>query len=271
MGALLANYDIFQRRGVQKALNEKTRVSPSLVIDGNFGAKSVAALQTFQKQNNLTPDGVYGPATAALLDPFIQQKYALMADFQSAAATLGVSVASVLAVCETESKGSGFFADGTCQILFERHYMYNLLVQAKSQGVANGLSNRFPSIINPTPGGYSGGPAEYTRLNLAMSVDQACALQSASWGLFQIMGANFHFCGYSSIFNYVADMKLSEKKHVAGFIQFIKTYRQGALWTAMKNNDFETFASIYNGPKNVADYAPKMASNFDLWKNTALA
>lgn len=271
MGALPVNYDIFQRRNVQKALNEKTRVSPALVIDGNFGAKSVAALQTFQKANNLTPDGVYGPATQALLDPFINQKYANMADMQSAAATLGLPLALVVAVCETEAKGSGFFSDGTCQILFERHWMYQLLVTAKTKGVADGLSNRYPSVINPTPGGYSGGPAEYQRLNLAMTVDQSCALQSASWGLFQIMGLNYTFCGYSSIFNYVADMKLSEKKHVTAFVSYIQKYRGGALWNALKAQNFLAFATGYNGKGNAQDYATRTQNNFTLWKQQLAA
>lgn len=271
MGALPVNYDIFQRRNVQKALNEKTRVSPPLTIDGNFGPKSVAVLQTFQKQNGLTADGVYGTQTQALLDPFISQKYATMADMQWAAATLGLPLALVVAVCETEAKGSGFFADGTCQILFERHWMYQLLVAQKTKGVADGLSNRFPSIINPTPGGYAGGTAEYPRLNLAMSVDQSCALQSASWGLFQIMGLNFMFCGYSSIFNYVADMKASEKNHVKAFVTYIQKYRQGALWSALKAQNFLAFATGYNGKGNAADYASRTQDNFTLWKKQLAA
>jgi peptidoglycan hydrolase-like protein with peptidoglycan-binding domain len=36
-------------------------------IDGVFGAETVAAVQQAQRNNNLEPDGVVGPATWAVL------------------------------------------------------------------------------------------------------------------------------------------------------------------------------------------------------------
>ena len=49
---------------VQYQLNKK---GYSLIVDGNFGNKSVNALISFQRKNNLTPDGVCGVMTKAKL------------------------------------------------------------------------------------------------------------------------------------------------------------------------------------------------------------
>lgn len=262
--ALPANYDYYHRRAVQKALNEKVSPSPNLVIDGNFGQKSVNALMAFQSANKLTPDGVYGSLTQGLLEPFIQQRYILMADMVAAANQLGVPLAAIAANAETESKGAGFFSNGLPTILFERRQMYLQLVQQLGQATATGLMNRYPDIINPNRN-YLGGPAEYTRLNLAITVNRPIALQSASWGVFQIMGFNFTYCGYAGIEQYVADMKISEKKHLAAYISFVQKYHGGDLLKALKNLDWETFASIYNGTAQVATYADMMDKNYMLF------
>jgi hypothetical protein len=269
MAALPDNYDFYHRCAVQKALNEKTKVSPPLKIDGAFGPASIGVLKTFQKQCNVPQTGVYDAATQALLEPFIQNRYVLLADFKAAAQELAVELPAIQAVAQTESKGAGFFTDGSCAILFERHWMYQNLLKTKAKPIVDGLSMRYPNLINPTPGGYLGGIAEYGRLNQAASIDRTCALLSASWGMFQIMGFNFTVCGYSSVEAYVADMKLSEKRQLAAFVTFIKTYRHGILWAALKNKDWVAFATAYNGTAQVADYSGNMKTNYDMFVKAA--
>jgi peptidoglycan hydrolase-like protein with peptidoglycan-binding domain len=39
-----------------------------VVVDGNFGAKTEAAVRAFQRAHGLLPDGIVGPKTWAALD-----------------------------------------------------------------------------------------------------------------------------------------------------------------------------------------------------------
>lgn len=50
---------------LQSALNACNNAG--LIVDGDFGKATRAAVLTFQKNHGLTPDGIYGPATAKKL------------------------------------------------------------------------------------------------------------------------------------------------------------------------------------------------------------
>jgi hypothetical protein len=52
-------------------------------------------------------------------------------------------------------------------------------------------------------------------------------------------------------------------KQLAGFVNFIKKYRNGDLWKALKAQDWDTVARIYNGPANVPVYSRKLKTWFD--------
>jgi hypothetical protein len=52
---------------VQDKLNEKG-TNPPLIVDGDRGPRTVAAIKTFQGSHNLTTDGIVGPETMAALN-----------------------------------------------------------------------------------------------------------------------------------------------------------------------------------------------------------
>jgi hypothetical protein len=182
-------------------------------------------------------------------------------DFSRAATALMVEIAAVKAVLAVEAKGSGFFEDGSCVILYERHKFYNELLKKKPQADVIRLATGNPSIINSQSGGYVGGMAEYNRLNMAIAIDQNCALKAASWGLFQIMGFNHLLAGYATVEAFVADMKLSEAKQLDAFVNFVKS--QPGMLKALRAKDWAEFARLYNGSKYKENqYDTKLATEF---------
>lgn len=214
-------------------------------VDGWFGAETEAAVKSAQQRDGLVIDGIAGPKTMLTLKRGRKPDHLLThGAIEQAAAALGVPVASVLAVNEVESRGLGFLDNGKPAILFERHIMYRQLDQAGQDVKA--LTERYPNIVNHQRGGYAGGVAEHARLSTATGIDRECAPESASWGLFQIMGYHWEQLGYESAEAFVAAMSSNEDEQLAAFVRFIEA--DAALHKALKGRKWAEFAKIYNGP-----------------------
>src|ERR1700719_2796935 len=103
------------------------------------------------------------------------------------------------------------------------------------------------------------GPAgahQYDRLTGALALDQTAALEAASWGLFQILGANFAICGFAAVEDYVAAMCRSEADQLQAFGEFC---RHNGLDRALQAQDCTRFALGYNGPAEADnDYDTKL-------------
>ena len=163
-------------------------------------------------------------------------------------------LASVYAVNEVESSGEGFLDNGKPVILFERHIMYRQLSAPRHDGDdpaelkrhADQLAATNPALVNPKYGGYAGGTAEHQRLNSARLIDDTAALESASWGAFQIMGFNWQRLGYASVQDFVQAMSTSESHQFEAFVRFIET--DPVLHKALKAGKWADFAKLYNGP-----------------------
>ncbi|MBK1874581.1 N-acetylmuramidase family protein [Marinobacter sp. 1-3A] len=214
--------------------------------DGWFGDATEKAVVRFQKQAGLFVDGIAGEATVAALDPVypseIASKSLTEKDIKAAAKKLGVQVAAIKAVTEIESRESGFLPSGRPVILFERHIMYRRLLP--SERAHNAVS--FPGIVNRKPGGYVGGEGEWRRLRRACGIHEPTAIESASWGLFQIMGFHWRSLGYESAQKFYHKMILSEGEQLEAFVRFIK--QDSHLHKALKDRDWPDFAERYNGP-----------------------
>ncbi|MGA0525154.1 N-acetylmuramidase domain-containing protein, partial [Escherichia coli] len=90
--------------------------------------------------------------------------------------------------------------------LFERHIMRRQLVAAGHAMDATHYNLTDPNIVNPKPGGYVGGAGEWDRLARAIEINRPAALESASWGLFQIMGFHWKLLGFASVQAFVNAM-----------------------------------------------------------------
>jgi hypothetical protein len=182
------------------------------------------------------------------------------ADFQTGADHLGGDVASLWSLMAVETRGFGFLADRRPQILFERHVFH-----ARTQGV---FSQDNPDISNPQAGGYAGGAAEYDRLARAMALDELAALESASWGVGQVMGFNAATAGFDDATSMVTAMVGGEGPQLQAFVRFIAV--QPSLNKAFRNHDWATVARLYNGANFAQNhYDTKLAQSFTLFSAAA--
>lgn len=228
----------YEVSGLQKLLG--------VPMTGHFDEKTYQAVIKVQKKHNLIADGIAGPKTMIAIKGDKKEiiKLLNMDDINSAAAQLKVDAASIIAVHKVESTGTGFLKDGRPKILYERHIMYKQLDRIGKDAVA--LMKSYPAIINKARGGYIGGASEYTRLGLASQIDVVCAMESCSWGAYQIMGFNWEQAGFESVFEFVESMKVCEGKQLNAFIRFIEADTK--LHAALKSKKWAEFAKIYNGP-----------------------
>jgi len=182
-------------------------------------------------------------------------------NLRAAAKDLGVDLAAVRALVEVESRGRGFLGDGRPKILFERHVMYRRLRDKEGLALANQMTKLSPSVVNRSRGGYVGGYGEHERLDLAAHIDRDCALESASWGLFQIMGYHWKALGYPSLQAFINAMYRNEAAHLDAFVRFVKL--DPALHQAIRDLDWATVARLYNGPAYAQNnYDTKLAAAY---------
>lgn len=260
-----------QVRDLQAALN---RHGAGLFIDGDFGPLTEAALMDFQRQFGLVVDGIAGPKTRKALAGDDCSCLLKESDLVSAAARLGVELAAIKAINEVESRGSGFFAPGKPAILFERHIMRRRLLLIEGDEDLNGrvaqLERDYPALVNSRPGGYAGGLAEYPRLARAKMIEHDAAIESASWGLFQIMGFHWLALGYATAAQFEQSMQASEAAQLDAFVRFIEA--DPALHKALKGRKWAAFARIYNGPAYARNlYDTKLARAYSRHKEKAAA
>ena len=181
---------------------------------------------------------------------------------REAANNLGVDVACVKAVAEVESLGNGFNSTGMVKILFERHKFYKFIAQKYGVPKANQLAAMHPDICSPKAGGYTSSTAtEHKRLDKAIAIDRECAMKSASWGRFQVMGFNYAAAGFANVEDFCVAMWKSEDEHLRAFVNFIKA--DANMHRHLKNRNWAAFANAYNGPAYAQNkYDTKLAAAY---------
>lgn len=151
--------------------------------------------------------------------------------------------ALLLAVVDVESDGTPFWKIGTKNkpvIRFEGHYFYarlkgDLLTQAIKQGLA---SKKAGGVKNPIQA-----QARYDLLARAMELDSKAALESTSFGLGQVMGANWQSLGYNS----VDDLVKAANTIVGQVDMMMRFIRVNNLVPKLIKQDWNGFAKGYNG------------------------
>ena len=158
-----------------------------------------------------------------------------------AAKTIGLDYATVAAVAEVESSGGGFDTKSKFpKILFEGHIF--------SRRTSGRFDKTNPTISYPkwTKQYYAKNQAgEQARLNQAIQLNRTVALESTSFGAFQIMGFNYADCGCSSVQEFVNMNCESEQKQLELFLKYIL---KRDLVKFLKAKAWDKFARAYNGP-----------------------
>jgi hypothetical protein len=106
--------------------------------------------------------------------------------------------------------------------------------------------------------------AEYERLSRALKLDRHAALESASWGLGQVMGFNAVMLGYLDVEEMVTQFIGGENEQLDGAVRFLT--ENPALLHAFHTHNWSRIAFFYNG-KAYANkgYHLKLANSYSLY------
>lgn len=238
---------------LQTALNQKAKAG--LAVDGHFGQKTEDAVKAYQRSQGLVVDGVAGPKTLSKLEvseSANRRSELTTADYIAAAKELQCPPSMVHALSLKETKGKPFLPDGRPVILFERHQFYKRM---KDRALAERLAKTERDICFPNRKDnqkyqdpldrYQGGTKEWEFLERARKYDEKAALESASYGQFQVMGFNAVPIGYPSVQEFVRLMEVDVYQHLEAMVRFVKA--TPVALRGMRNKNFQDVALGYNG------------------------
>jgi hypothetical protein len=181
-----------------------------------------------------------------------------MIDYQLAANEIGCEVAVIQAIASVESNGVGYDTAGRIIIRFEGH-AFKKLTKGKYDKSNPELSYPYSQWRKRRHG--------RNEFNAAFALDPIAAMQATSWGLFQIMGFNFKFCGFKTVNEFVDFVSKSETNQVIAMIRLMESK---GLARAMKNKDWATIARKWNGSDNaINSYPLKLAAAYDKFSMAA--
>lgn len=187
-------------------------------------------------------------------------------DYREVAAELGIEVAAIKAIVdiETGKKHLGFWKKGKAIINFD---VAIYRAYAPKHGVNIAQARKSHPIIFQRPNIKKYGSqqaAQYARLDAAIEIDRASALESCFWGMFQLGGFNWKLCGCKSVEEFVELMNTSERAQLELFATFCKSRN---LVRFILKKDWAGFSLRYNGPGyKKYKYDTRMATLYEKFK-----
>ena len=113
---------------------------------------------------------------------------------------------------------------------------------------------------------YLDGIHSYWRLVKAYKLDPVAALESCSWGAFQIMGEFWRTMKYSSAQDFTKAVSRSPKEQAKCFVLYVK-YVNPKIIAYLKAKDWAAVAAAYNGPSYKANkYDEKMQAAYEKFR-----
>jgi N-acetylmuramidase len=182
----------------------------------------------------------------------------------AAANKVGLDPATVRAVLEVETAGAGFDAKNRLKLLFEPHIFYKQLGPGpkRDEAIRRGLA--YPRA-GTRP--YPPLSKRYDQISEAMAIDEVAALNSASWGLPQIMGFNHTAAGFPSAKAMVEAMLEGEDQQLEAFANLLSSWKLAA---SLRKRDWRSFSLRYNGKNALRNgYDRKIAAAFEKFSSMA--
>lgn len=156
--------------------------------------------------------------------------------FRAVNEALGGNACSLWTLLAAGTRGFGFLPDRRQKIAFERHVFHRL---------TGGRFDADAGTSAPAPGGHVGGAAEYQRLASAAALDGSAALESVSWGLGRILGADARALGYADAADMAVRFSDSEGAQLDGILRVIT--RNPAFESAFRARDWQAVAAHLDG------------------------
>ena len=94
---------------------------------------------------------------------------------------------------------------------------------------------------------YASVAGSYKRLVKAYQLDQNAALESCSWGAFQIMGEYWSIMKYASVKEFTRAISRSPKEQIKAFVRYIE-HVNPRVKKHLKSHNWAGAAAAYNGP-----------------------
>jgi hypothetical protein len=191
---------------------------------------------------------------------------------------LQIDPAVAVAVLAVESGGRGFSAgpDGAPRMIirFENHIFFDYWGK-KNPDLFNQLfhfnaTKRWtehqwrPAADQPWRDFHGTQNGEWDAFSFARTLSDTSAKLSISMGGPQIMGFNYSTVGYESVNQMFEAFAASERDQVIGFFDFVQGPSSNSRRIlALQAQDFNAFASLYNGPGQASKYGSIIRSVFD--------
>lgn len=211
-----------------------------------FCPRTQNALLHFQNDRAIVEQGDYGvfcgAKTLSYIGKVIERKYLSHEDYIKACIYLDLDIVTVSAFIDSTKTGYGFGRGGFPTMLFDRCAFGEHIKNKFGEKEYEKISMNYPDVCSVVPGGNKEHTLELVRFNLAMSIDPQCAMLCTRWGMFELLGADYIYCGYDSVGQFVISMEASEKNQLSALLHKVK--ENILLYNALRAHNWNEVARL---------------------------
>lgn len=181
-------------------------------------------------------------------------------DWINAARALKCPPENLLAVRAVESGGAAFNSDGRLVIAYEDHWFGKLTSYRYLKSHPHLSRRGFKHVRDVGPSDPH--PHKLNQTERWMLLAQACeldfdaAIQSCSYGMWQVMGFNYKPLSFSSPMHMIEVMYQGHEGQWECFLRYCRA--KGCL-EALRQGDWAKFETLYNGGGQNGAYARRLA------------